>query len=113
MGDNSSDSSGLLKELEQQANDVKLEVLSGDDKLKDESDFIFYVFTPKSKGINTIVNVVNDSNYFKGKTIFLVLNEDNGFTSHQVKSLIATGKMVKLNGGQWFDNWNELIEFLK
>jgi hypothetical protein len=63
--------------------------------------------------METIFNVVNDSNHFKKKIVFLVLNETNGFTTHQVKSLIATGKMVKLNGGEWFDNWNHLIEFLR
>ena len=112
LDDTNDHSSEWRTQIEQRAKSVRFEFIANGKISKDTADYIIYVFTPKSDGISTIVNVVNDSNYFKGKTIFLVLNEDNGFTPHQVKSLTATGKMVKLNGGCLFDNWDELTGFL-
>lgn len=77
-------------------------------------DFILYVVTPKMKNVSAIVNVVNDSNHEKARTVFCTLNEEDGeeFTSHQDKSLVATGKMVQLNGGNWFTSIKETVEFI-
>ena len=92
--------------------DADVEMLYGNEEIKMRCDYILYVFTPNSEGISTIINVVNDSNHLKGKVLFCVLNEDDKFSSHQLKSIIATGKMIELNGGEWFDKIEDVIKFL-
>jgi hypothetical protein len=102
----------LIKQFNQQNRNINIELISSNESLKNQADFILHTFSPEFKSLQTIFNVVNDSNHFKGKTIFLVLNETDGFTPHQIKSLKATGKIIKLNNGQWFDNWTDLLEFI-
>ncbi len=81
-------------------------------------DAILYVATPDLSGVGHIIDVVNDSNHWKEKTLFYsVMNEkpipfSEEFTPHQIKSLVATGRMVRVNGGHWFETENELKEFL-
>jgi hypothetical protein len=90
-----------------------IDVVYGDDKQKRNCNYLLYVFTPTTEGVKTIINVVNDSNRFKSKILFCVINEEDKFTPHQVKSLKATGKMIELNGGRWFNELDSLIEFFE
>ncbi|GAB5416729.1 MAG: hypothetical protein Crog4KO_22180 [Crocinitomicaceae bacterium] len=85
---------------------------------KQGCDAVLYVATPDLSGVGHIIDVVNDSNHWKEKTLFYsVMNEkpipfSEEFTPHQIKSLVATGRMVRVNGGQWFETEKELKEFL-
>jgi len=89
-----------------------------DTKDKNECDAVVYIATPDLKGVGHIIEAVNDSNHWKEKTIFYSVLEDSeeeseeGFNPHQKKSLIATGKMVRVNGGQWFENEEDLKSYL-
>jgi hypothetical protein len=100
--------------LKENVKGLNVDLFSENTQIKEECDFILYVFTPNSDGVSTIINAVNDSNHLKEKTIFCVLSEvfDEKFTSHQEKSLIAAGKMIELNGGNWFKNMDEVLEFI-
>ena len=83
-------------------------------KEKDDAEYCFYVITPKMTDFYSIVEVVDDSNKRSTKTLYCFLPEDEGeeFTNHQKKSLVAVGKMVKHNGGQWFETLDEACDFL-
>ena len=86
-----------------------------DESQKDDCDYILYVVSPETQAVTPVVKAVNDSNFNTEKTIFCFLEEDESdktFTSHQVKSLIATGKMIARNGGKWFTSIDETIRFL-
>ncbi|NOQ71128.1 MAG: hypothetical protein GQ574_03940 [Crocinitomix sp.] len=113
IGSNGKEPSEMEQLFEGKFDAKAIEFVHGNDKFKRNCNYFLYVFTPTTEGIKTIINVVNDSNRFKSKVIFLVLNEADEFTPHQVKSLIATGKMVELNGGKWFDKLETMIEFLE
>jgi hypothetical protein len=65
-------------------------------------------------GVYSIAEVVDDSNKRPEKTLFAFIENDgeDKFTSDQLKSLKAVGKMVEINGGRWFKNLDELITFL-
>lgn len=79
-----------------------------------DSHFVLYVITPKMTGVYSIAEVVDDSNKQPEKTLFCVLDEDEGllFTDHQRKSLIQVSKMVKENGGRTFISLYSVAEFL-
>ena len=64
------------------------------------SDFIIYVITPKMAGVYSIAEAVDDSNKRPKQTFVCVLeNDDNDeFTTHQLKALKATCELIKLNG---------------
>ena len=81
---------------------------------KAECNFFLYVVTPKMTVPFSIAELIDDSNKFPEKTIFcyLELDGETTFSKHQVKSLVATGKMVEKNGGKWFKNFNETLDFL-
>jgi len=83
-------------------------------KEREESDFVLYVITPKMIGVYSIAEVIDDSNKRPKKTIFCYLKNDGKqeFSSGQVKSLDAVGKMVDKNGGNWFQSIHEVITFL-
>lgn len=82
-------------------------------KARQESDYVVYVITPKMTGFYSISELVDDSNKRPEKTIFCFLSkdEDNEFSEHQRKSLIATGEMVKSNGATWFKTLEEIADF--
>jgi hypothetical protein len=82
---------------------------------KKECDLLLYVVTPKMNEFSTIIDVVNDSNHDSSKTIFCSINEEQGdvFTSHQIKSITAIGKMIEANGGKWFNNLSDTIAYIK
>lgn len=83
-------------------------------KQREECDFCLYVITPKMTGVYSIAEVVDDSNKRPMKTIFCVLptDENLSFTDGQMKSLNQVGKMVKVNGGNWFGDLLTVAEFL-
>jgi hypothetical protein len=86
-----------------------------DKSQKSDCDYLIHIITPLISTIDSIVNSVNDSNYFKEKTLFtFVLNDDGKeFSLHQIKSLNATGKMIELNGGKYFNEFSGLKKYLK
>ena len=82
---------------------------------KEACDFILYVVSPEMYGMMAVIDAVNDSNHSPGKTLFCFLEEGESeaeFNSHQVKSLVATGKMVARNGGHWFRSLEDTVHFL-
>ncbi len=62
-------------------------------------DIILYTITPKMTGFYSIAEVVDDSNKRPEKTLFCIIDEDEGekFTKHQFKSLNAIFNMVTNN----------------
>ncbi len=111
----SSSSSEWRSFFKENVKDLGIELFSENSQFKEQCDYVLYVFTPSSNGVSAIINAVNDSNHLKEKTIFCVLSDvgDNNFTAHQEKSLIATGKMIELNGGKWFTNSDDVIQFIR
>ena len=81
---------------------------------RENSEFCLYVLTPKMTGVYSIAEVVDDSNKRPEKTVFCFLekDEDLEFDKHQIKSLVATGKLVKNNGGTVLSSLEEVAEFL-
>lgn len=73
-----------------------------DEELKQrrECDYCLYVITPKMTGVYSVAEVVDDSNKRPRSTIFYVMQEDDGkvFTEGQLRSLKATGDLVRGNG---------------
>ncbi len=81
---------------------------------KSNCDVLLYAITPELKGAKHIVDLVNDSNHSTSKTVVCTLLDagEGAFNDHQKKSLIATGKMVQVNGGTWLESEAALIDFL-
>ena len=78
------------------------------------SDYVLYVITPKMTGFYSIAELVSDSHVRPDKTLFCYLVDDDGqvFDKHQVKSLLATSKLVVANGVKSFNNLVELADYL-
>jgi hypothetical protein len=85
---------------------------------KTDCDVFIYAATPDLDGVGHIIDAVNDSNHWKEKTVFYSVMEEEPvpfetkFNSHQLKSLIATGRMVRVNGGLWFETEDKLKQYL-
>ncbi len=77
-------------------------------------DYVLYLITPKMEGVYSIAEVIDDSNKRPEKTLFGYLLNDDGqeFTRHQLKSLDMVGKMVEENGGKWLKNLSDISEYL-
>jgi len=90
------------------------ECMAEERKQREQCDWCLYVITPKMTGVYSIAEVIDDSNKKPDRTIFCFLKEDSGctFTKGQVKSLNQVGKMVKRNGGKWFDSLQQVAAFL-
>lgn len=73
---------------------------------REACDFVLYTITPKMTGVYSIAEVVDDSNKRPGKTVLVLLrdNESLRFGKGQWRSLGAVAKMVTRNGGQVFDD---------
>lgn len=71
---------------------------------REQCRFCLYTITPKKIGDYSIAEVVDDSNKRPGKTLLVLLHEDDDleFSEIQWKSLDAVAKMIKRNGGQVF-----------
>lgn len=80
----------------------------------EECDYCLHLVTPKMKGFQEVVDLVDDSNKRSDKTLycFLVENGEDKFSEHQIKSLNAIGKMVNTNGGKWLKDIEEVKSFL-
>jgi len=78
------------------------------------SDFCLYTITPKMIGVYAIAEVVDDSNKKPYGTVFVLLSEDGElrFTEDQLRSLNAVAEMVKINGGQVFDNLDAAADYI-
>lgn len=81
---------------------------------KEKCDLLLFVITPKMEGCFSIAEVVDASNKAPEKTIFAVLNRDNGvvWNSKIEKSIQAVKKLVKNNNAYVFDSLEETIDFL-
>jgi hypothetical protein len=101
-------------EFEELTKSASLEIKEGNPGDKAECDYLLYVITPKMKNVEAIINVVNDSNLQKGRTVFCTIEAEgeSHFTSHQEKSLVATGKMVELNGGKYFTGLKDTARYI-
>jgi hypothetical protein len=73
-------------------------------------DYCLYVISAEMEGVYSIAEVVDDSNKHPSKTIFCFL--EDGFSSHQIKSLESVGEMVVNNGGVWLKTLKEIAFFL-
>jgi len=96
----------------------KVIVWTEDPNEKEQCDVLLYVATPDLEGVNHIIDAVNDSNHWKEKTLFFSTMEEQpmdfgaNFNSHQIKSLVATGRMIQVNGGQWLEKEDEMKQYL-
>jgi hypothetical protein len=88
-------------------------------KQREECDFCLYVVTPKMKGVYSIAEVIDDSNKRPEKTIFCSIPDSEPenrkiliFTAELRKSVEAVGKMVKANGGEYFNSLQEVADYL-
>jgi len=81
---------------------------------REDCNFLLYVITPRMTEFDPVMEVVDDSNKRPEKTIFYYMSkeDDYEFSRHQNKSLVAIGKMVKRNGGKWFEEFDDLVDFL-
>ena len=81
---------------------------------RETCDYCLYVITPKMTGVYSIAEVIDDSNKRPDKTIFCFITKDgdNVFTKEQIKSLDKTGIMVKNNGGKYFNDLEQVIDYL-
>lgn len=81
---------------------------------KEKCDLLLFVITPKMEGCFSIAEVVDASNKVPEKTIFTVVNHDNGvvWNSKIEKSIQAVKKLVENNNAYVFDSLEETIDFL-
>ncbi len=77
-------------------------------------DFVLYTITPKMTGVYSIAEVVDDSNKRPEKTLFCLIDEDDGnlFTEGQLKSLKQVSEMIRRNGGKTFISLHSVSEYL-
>ena len=77
-------------------------------------DFTLYVITPKMTGVYSIAELIDDCHRKGPRTIFCFLEEDEGlgFKEGPIRSLTSVGKMVARIGGLWFENLDEVANFL-
>jgi hypothetical protein len=74
-------------------------------------DYCLYVITSDMTGVYSIAEAVDDSNKRPLKTIFCYI-DDQHFTTHQIKSLIQTSRLIESNGGKCFTNLIDVAEYL-
>jgi hypothetical protein len=77
------------------------------------SDYCLYVITPKMMGVYSVAEVVDDSNKRPEKTLFCICSyDDSEWSPAQRKSLGQVAKMVKENGGRYFNELEDVAAFL-
>ena len=88
---------------------MKLEI-----EARENCAYCLYTITPKMVGVYSIAEVVDDSNKRSGKTVFVLLPEDDGlaFSEGQLKSLKAVARMVPPNGVRVFYSLDEVASYL-
>ena len=82
---------------------------------RENCDVCMYVITPKMTGVYSIAEVVDDSNKRPLKTVFCILNSDNGdkFEEFQIRSLKMVSKMLKENGSETFTDLKAMVTYLE
>lgn len=82
--------------------------------MRAKADFVLYVITPKMTGVYSIAEVIDDSNKRPEKTIFHFMERDGdlSFDEGQMSSLKSVGIMVRTNGGKWFENLDDIAQYL-
>ena len=90
------------------------ECQENEEKEKKICDYHLYVITPKMQGVYSIAEAVNDSKNVLRTCIFCVTKEedDRDWTKGELKSLDATAKLIKRNGGVVLNNLEEVANFL-
>ena len=85
-----------------------------EERQKKLCDYLLFVLTPRMKGVFSIAEVVDASNKSPERTIFCILDEDDGhvWSKIQLKSLRAVEKLVRANGAMVFDSLGEITDFL-
>jgi len=83
-------------------------------EVREISDYVLYVITPKMTGFYSIAEAVEDSNKRPDKTLFcyLIGDEDKEFNGHQIKSLQAIANLIKKNGGNCFYSLKDIANFV-
>jgi hypothetical protein len=81
---------------------------------KKTCEYMLFVITPKMRGFYSIAEVVESSFKKPGRTIFCVLDEDEGkeFDAVQKESLRATGKLLHDNKAIVMQSLDKVAEFL-
>lgn len=81
---------------------------------RQECDFCLYTITPLMTGVYSIFEVADDSNKRPHKTVFCLLEEDEGktFTKQQLNSLKEVANGVIRNGGKAFFNLDDVAAYL-
>ena len=81
---------------------------------RQDCDYVLYVITPQMSGVYSIAECTNDSVKIPTKTIFCILKEDDNkiFDAGQLKSLIATMKLIHNNGAKCFTNLIGVAKYL-
>ena len=81
---------------------------------REDCDYCLYTITPKMAGVFSIAEVIQDSNKRPEKTVFCLIAADGDevFSDSQWKSLNQVGQMVKRNGGKFFTNLKQALEYL-
>lgn len=108
-----------LIELEDEGNE-SIDFMVEEMREKEQSDFIVYVITPRMTGYYNIAEIVNDSIKNPEKVIFCFLNKDIStecfakfsFNKEQSQSLHQIGKLVKRNGGKYFEDLTNIAYYL-
>lgn len=90
------------------------ECQENEEREKKICDYHLYVITPKMKGVFSIAEAVNDSHVLKNGCLFCVTKEedDRDWEKSELKSLDATAKMIRNNGGIVLDNLDDVVEYL-
>jgi hypothetical protein len=85
-----------------------------ENKQKKTCEYMLFVITPKMQGFYSIAEVVESSFKKPGKTIFCVVNSDEGkeFDSIQKESLRATGKLLQDNKAIVKQSLEDVANFL-
>lgn len=94
---------------------------------REHCDFCLYVITPLMSGVYSIAEAIEDSNKRPGKTVFCLHNADYAgyldaskpplpeteinFSESELKSLDQVGRMVRRNGGRYFDSIKTAVDF--
>ena len=73
-------------------------------------DYVLYVLTSEMQGVYSVAEVIDDSNKRPEKTVFCYL--EDGFESHQIKSLKQVAKMVEENGAKVYSSLKDVAEYL-
>ena len=74
-----------------------------------------FLITPELSNYDVIVDLISYTHHVPVNTVFFFLSElgEKSFGSHQLKSLVAIGEMVRRNKAIWCEGENQLIDQLR